>query len=167
MGCSGSDGCSTSCSNSCAAACINTCKGCGGCSGCSAACKNDCTNTCQRTCASDCSGICGKLCTDLAQSSIQKLTLLKKFNANNIAEINNAIIYEGSTRRGKSINVIDIAERKKISTLEINTIINNLKTIDKNIQIQTIQSKQKGLETLGQNIITILKNLNNTMVPTG
>lgn len=160
FGC-GSECAGNGCTGVCAADnCTATCRpgggqtssgGDSGCGSCSANCGSGCTNTCKDTCDTYCNEDCY---TTVAQSLKDSLRLTKKFQADNIQDIAKLVIIEVNRRPAITDTTIDtsnlFAQKTKITSADINKIINNLNLLDDKYNTShEAKQRERGMAALG------------------
>ena len=147
-----SSSCTGTCSGSCTGTCTSTCSG--SCSGtCSGSCGGACSNNCTGSCSNNCTETCGSQCIGEAMNVIGSLMLTTEFNADNMNEICEAIVYEAERRKNTSITSITFTKDELIDALRINEILNNLNFIGYPSDYSQVNFGDTGLKEIGNNII--------------
>lgn len=136
-------GCDEKCGGSCHSSTAPSSGG-GGCGSCGSGCSGKCTNECTEN--------CDALCTGESMTSINNLSLSRKFENENINDIYTALKYEAD-RRGNTLSSKTINEKEKLDHTFINSILTTLKNINHPTSVNSVQSQTKGMKALGEDII--------------
>ena len=163
------DDCAHSCGGSCYA--NSPCRA--GCTGGSEPCDT-CDGACTGTCDSKCQGECNTKCNYTCYSTedleilnkIQKLSLVKIFNKDNMQDIADGIYHEVQRRDIKNYNKVKFIQKSKINVQNIQELINGIKLMGYDINEEdSLKQFNIAKEKLGQNIVERLKKSSTAMVP--